>query len=417
MGKDKLPLEGIKVADFSQAGVAPIGTKMLADYGATVIKLETHTRPDILRTVSPFKGQLTIDGSAFFANWNTGKYSISINLRKPQGKNVALKLIAWADIVVENFAPGAMERLGLDYESVKEIKPDIIYWAICQLGHTGPWAKYRGYGHQSAALAGVWHLSGWPDRKPSPPFGAYTDETAPYIAVTYILASLAYRRRTGKGIYLDQSMAESMLKLFAPLFMDYWVNGTIACRDGNRLSSAAPHGVYQCKGEERWVSIAVFNDDEWSSFCSAIDKPQWIKEKKYKTLLERKKNENELNKCIEEYTIENKAEEIEKRLQAENVCAHVVQAAPDLFNDPQLNHRQHFVYIDHPVIGKHACDAPSGRLSKTPYKLRSAPMIGQHNEYVLKDVLGLSDDEIMEMLIEGVITTDDDLPDYQISVN
>jgi crotonobetainyl-CoA:carnitine CoA-transferase CaiB-like acyl-CoA transferase len=405
------------VADFSQAGVAPIGTKMLADYGATVIKLETHTRPDILRTVSPFKGQLTIDGSAFFANWNTSKYSISINLRKPQGKEVALKLISWADIVVENFAKGTMERLGLDYESARKVKPDIIYWALCQLGHTGPWANYRGYGHQSAALSGVWHLSGWPDRKPSPPYGAYTDETAPFIAVTYILASMVYRRRTGKGLYLDQSMAESMLKFFAPLFIDYRVNGRVACRDGNRLSYAAPHGVYRCRGEDRWVSITVFTDDEWSAFCNAIGNPDWTKDRKFNTLSNRKTNEDNLDTFLEEFTKKHTAEEIEGKLQTMGVCAHVVQTAFDLFSDPQLKHRQHFKYMEHPVIGRHAYDAPSGRLSKTPYQMGPAPLIGQHNEYILKEVLGLSDNDVADLLIEGVITTEDDLPDFQISVS
>jgi crotonobetainyl-CoA:carnitine CoA-transferase CaiB-like acyl-CoA transferase len=390
---------------------------MLADYGATVIKLETHTRPDILRTVSPFKGQLTIDGSAFFANWNTSKYSISINLRKPEGKEIALKLISWADIVVENFAKGTMERLGLDYESAKKVKPDIIYWALCQLGHTGPWAKYRGYGHQSAALAGVWHLSGWPDRKPSPPYGAYTDETAPFFAVTYILASLVYRRRTGKGLYLDQSMAESMLKFFAPLYMDYRVNKRIAFRDGNRLPYAAPHGVYCCRGEERWVSIAVFTDKEWKAFCNGIGNPDWTKDEKFNSMSQRKKNETELDTFITKICEKDDAEEIEKKLQKVGVCAHSVQNTSNLFSDPQLLHRKHFQYLEHPVIGRHACDAPSGRLSKTPFQMRSAPLIGQHNEYVLREVLGLSDDEVVNLLIERVITTEDDLPNFQISVN
>lgn len=417
MDKRKLPLKGINVADFGQAAAGPICTKMLADYGATVVKVETHTRPDILRTCSPFKGQLTIDGSGYFANWNTSKYSIGLNLRKSQGKEVALKLISWADIVVENFSKGAMERLGLDYESVKKVKPDIIYWANCQLGHSGPRANYRGYGHQSAALAGVWHLSGWSDREPSPPYGAYTDQTAPFFAVTYILASLTYRRKTGKGLYLDQSMAESMLKLFAPLYMDYWVNGRVACRDGNRLSNASPHGVYRCQGEERWVSIAVFTDNEWSAFCDTIGNPDWTRNDKFRTLVERKRNEDELDTFVEEFTKEHTAEEIEKSLQKAGVCAHVVQDAPDLFSDPQLKHREHFRYMEHPVIGRHAYDTPSGRLSKTPYQMTPAPLIGQHNEYILKKIIGLSDDDIADLIIGGVITTEADLPDFKISIN
>ena len=416
MKGNKLPLEGIKVADFTQAAAGPVTTKMLANYGATVVKVETHTRLDNSRTASPFKGPPSVDGSGYFANFNSGKYSISFNLRKPKGKEVALKLISWADVVTENFAAGAMERLGLDYESVKRIKPEIIYWSNCQLGHSGPLANYRGFGHQSAALSGMFHISGWPDRNPSPPYGAYTDFITPYFAVTFILASLSYRRRTGKGLYLDQSQYESALQFIAPPIMDYQVNKRILGRDGNHLPYAAPHGVYRCQGEERWVAIAVFTDDEWMAFCKAIGSQKWTGDAKFNTLSGRKKNEEELDKLIGRWTIEQTAEEIEALLQKAGVCAHVVESAADLFEDPQLKHRKHFQYAEHAFIGRHAYDAPSARLSKTPWKMGPGPCIGQHNEYVLKELLGYSDDDIADLLIEGAMTTDADLPEFTVQV-
>lgn len=416
MKGSRFPLAGVKVADFTQAVAGPTTTRMLAVYGATVVKVETHSRLDNSRTASPFRGPPTADGSAYFANYNSSKYSISVNLRKPQGKEIALKLISWADIVAENFAAGAMQRLGLDYESVKRIKPDIIYWANCQLGHSGPRAKYRGFGHQSAALCGMFNISGWPDRGPSPPYGAYTDFTTPYFAVAAILAALVYRRKTGKGLYLDQSQYESAIQFLAPVVMDCWVNGRVLERDGNRLPYAAPHAVYRCQGEDRWVALAVFTDDEWSEFCRVIGSPDWTKDAEFTTLTGRKKNEDELNKLVEQWTIAHTAEEIEEMMQAAGVAASVVENGQDLFEDAQLKHREYFQYLEHSVIGRHAYDAPSGRLSKTPWQMRPGPCIGQDNEYVLKELLGLSDDEIADLLIEGVITTEADLPDFSVIV-
>ena len=413
MAENKLPLTGIKVADFCQAAAGPVTTRMLGDFGATVVKVETHTRVDITRTSSPYyKGEPTVDGSGYFANFNSSKYSISLNLKKSGGREVALKLVDWADVVTDNFAPGAMQRLGLDYESLRKIKPDIICWSNTQMGQTGPRSSYRGFGAQSTALAGMFHISGWPDRAPAPPYGAYTDFISPYFAVTTILAALDYRRRTGKGLYLDQSQYECGLQFLLPTIMDYQVNGRVFNRSGNRLPYAAPHGVYRCRGEDRWVAVAVFSDDEWDCFCKAIGEPEWSRDEKFATLRQRKQNEDELEQWVEQWTVTRDAHEIEKLLQQAGVCASAVQSGRDLFEDEQFKHREHVQYLEHAYIGRHAYDAQAARLSKTPSRMRPAPCLGEHNEYVFKELLGMSDDDIADLLIAGVITTDAELPDF-----
>ena len=305
-----------------------------------------------------------------------------------------------------------MKKLGLDYDSVKRIKPDIIYFGTCVGGQYGPLATFRAYGHQVGALAGVSHLMGWSDRPPAGVPFAYTDWISPRFAVSAILAALDYRRRTGKGQHIDQSQFETTLHFFAPVIMDYAINGRIMERNGNHLPCAVPHGAYRCRGEDRWVAIAVFADEEWQRFCKAIGEPDWTKEPRFATLKARKEHEDELDALVEEWTINYTAEQVMALMQAAGVCAGVVQSTKDLFEDPQLRHREHFRYLEHAVIGKHAYDNLAFRLSKTPNCQRAAPVLGAHNEYVLKELLGMGDDEIADLLAKRVITTDADLPKY-----
>jgi benzylsuccinate CoA-transferase BbsF subunit len=339
-----------------------------------------------------------------------------LNLKKARGRELALKLIQWADVVCENFSPGAMAKLGLDYESARKVKPDIIYWSNSQLGQSGPYASYRGFGHQAVALSGVYHLSGWSDRDPSPPWSAYTDFIVPRFAVAAILAALDHRRRTGSGAYLDQSQLECALQFIAPVVMGYWVNKSVMKRCGNRLPYAAPHGVYRCKGDDRWVAIAVFDDPGWEAFCQTVEKPGWVRDSRFSTLGQRKKNEDELDRLVEDWTTKHDAEKIERLMQAAGVSANVVEDAEDLFEDPQLKHREHLQYLIHPVIGLHGYEAPAFRLSKTPFQLRPGPCLGQHNRYVYEEILRLSEDEITDLLREKVITTDADLPLFTVQV-
>jgi len=400
----KKPLEGIKVADFSWVFTGPKTIKPLSDYGAEVIKVESRTKPDVIRTLGPCSdGVVGLDLSGQWAIDNTGKLSIALNLGHPKGVEVAKRLVAWADIVVENFAGGVMAKLGLGYEELKKIKPDIIMLSSCMQGQTGPHADHPGFGQHLTALSGFDHITSWPDREPLE-IGPYTDFIGPHFNTLAILAALNYRRRTGKGQHLDMSQYEAGIHFQAPLTLDYVVNRRVANRMGNRYDYAAPHGTYRCRGEDRWCAIAVFTEEEWRSFCRVIGNPAWTENLRFATLQARKENEEELDKLVGEWTINYLAEEVMTLMQASGVGAGVVQTQQDLLDhDPQLTHSHYFWELEHPEIGNYRAPRAAFLLSRSSYEVQRAPLMGEHTEYVLKDILGMSDDEIAELVIEGVI--------------
>lgn len=309
----------------------------------------------------------------------------------------------WADVVIESNAPGVMPKLGLAYEDLRRIKPDIIMLSTNQLGQTGPWRLFKAYGAQAAAMAGFYYLTGHPDEDPPAVFGAYTDMVSPQWTVCATLAALDYRRRTGKGQYLDHSQFEAGVHWLATTVLDYAINGRVAERMGNRDPYAAPHGVYPCRGDDRWCTIAVTNDEEWRSFCKVIGNPDWAKEGKFATLVGRKGNEDELDRLVAERTQNYSPEEVMTLMQRAGVPAGVVATSEDLHHDPQLKHRGHFQVLEHKEMGPTVYDSPPYRLSKTPAQLyRAAPCMGEHNEYVCKEILGMSDEEIADLMAEGI---------------
>jgi benzylsuccinate CoA-transferase BbsF subunit len=397
-------LEGIKVADFTWALVGPITTKVLSDYGAEVVKVEGRTRPDSRRIAAPFKDNVPgLDRSCTFNPYNTGKLSLALNLARPRGIEVAKKLVSWADIVVDNFAGGAMKRMGLGYEELQKIKPDIIMLSSCPMGQTGPYPTAPGIGVHMTALAGLNCIAGWPDRDATG-LDSYTDFISPHFNALAILAALDYRRRTGQGQYLDLSQYEDCIHFMAPLALDYTVNGRIDKRAGNRVNDAAPHGAFRCLGDDRWCAIAVSTDTQWNSFVRVIGEPPWTGDSRFATLLGRKQNEDELDKLVEEWTIAHCAEEVMMHMQSAGVPAGVVQTAPEVLDqDPQFAHRHFFWEVDHPEVGKYRAPRPAFILSKSPCEVKRAPLLGEHNEYVLKKILGLPDEEIAELVIEGVV--------------
>jgi len=397
-------LEGVKIADFCWAIAGPMTTKYLADYGATVVKIESTTRPDPQRTVAPFKDNIPgLNRTGGYSLYNRGKYSITINLGHPRGIEVAKRLVAWADVAIENFAPGMMARWGLDYSELRKIKPDIIMVSSSNLGQTGPHSKQAGLGFHLVALTGFSHLGGWPDSEPVGPYGAYTDLTAPALTAAAIIAALDYRRRTGKGQYLDLSQLEAGLHFLAPALLDYTANKREQSRVGNRCDYAVPHGAYRCKGEDRWCVIAVFTDEEWESFCKVIGSPQWAKESRFSTFLNRKRNEDELDRLVDKWTSNYTAEEVMSMMQEAGVAAGIVQNGEDLFIDPQLKHRHHFWELEHPEIGAHKVSGISSKLSKTPGRLGKPALIGEHNDYVCTQLLGMSDEEFAMLVADGVL--------------
>ncbi|MER3421182.1 MAG: hypothetical protein C4290_11975 [Chloroflexota bacterium] len=400
-----LPLEGVKVLDFTWVMVGPIGVRYLADYGATVVHVESSTRIDTARTLQPFKnGQPGPERSGLYANVNAGKLGITLNLATAEGREVARRLAAWADVVVESFSPKAMRAWGLDYASLRAVNPRLIMMSTCLNGQTGPHAMLAGFGTMGAALAGFVELAGWPDRSPAGPFGAYTDYVAPKFIAAALLAALDHRRRTGEGQYIDLSQAEASIHFLTPAVLDYTVNGHVQTRMGNRSLTEAPHGVYPCAGEDRWVAIACASEAQWRALCEVTGHPEWAADPRFATLNERIAHAEALDALLAAWTAPRDAEEIERLLQGAGVPVHRVATSADCFADPQLAHRGHFVTVEHPELGPVPVENSRLRLSRTPARIAWAgPTFGQHNDQVLREILGLSDEEIAHLVTAGAL--------------
>jgi benzylsuccinate CoA-transferase BbsF subunit len=406
MKRRKYALEGLKVVDFSWVFTGPMVTKFLGDHGAEIVKIESAMRPDGTRLMTPFApGQMGLNSSGVFANYNSSKYSININLREPRGKEVVKRLVQRADLVLETFGPGTMQKLELDYDRLKQVKPDVIMLSMSMVGQYGPHSNQPSFGQVLQATNGFVHLLGWPDRDPCLPVAAYTDFIAPWYVILTLMSALDYRRRTGKGQYIDLAMLECSVHPASPVVMDYAVNGRIQNRMGNRCPGAAPHGVYPCKGTERWIAIAVFSDEEWQALRNTMGNPEWAGSPKFGTLLNRTENQDELDGLMAKWTKDFTPEELMTRLQAVGVAAGVVQTGEDLVDkDPQLRHRNHFEELEHAEMGTHLSERPPFRLSKTPSEpQRPFPSFGEHTELVCKEILEMGDEEFAELIGAGVL--------------
>lgn len=377
----------------------------MALHGAAVIRIESSTRIDRTRLNPPFKDDtIGVNRSGQFALFNPNKYSITLNLKDPRGVEIAKKLVVWSDLVVENFTAGTMEGFGLGYPELKKLKSEIIMLSSTNQGQTGPNAQQAGFGLQLEALSGFVHISGWPDRTPVIHGGLNTDTIAARFGVVAVLAALDYRRRTGKGQYIDLAQYEAGLYFLAPLLLDFEVNGRVASKMGNRSPFAAPHGVYPCRGDDRWCAITVFNGEEWQALCGCMGHPEWTKEGKFTTLLGRKENEDELDKLIAEWTSKFVAEELTAMLQAKGIRAGVVKNACDIYQDPQLAYRGQWQQIEHREIGNYKYDMPAYLLSNTPPQLeRPAPCLGEHNEFVCTQILNMDKELVDQLIVDGVL--------------
>ena len=401
------PLEGIKVVEFAAYAAGPVVGKHLVDHGATVVHIESKVRPDGFRAhYPPYKDNIHgLNRSGLFALCNNDKLDITLNLKKaPKATDLAKRIVAWSDVVIENFSPGTMKRLGLDYEALRKIKPDLIMLSSSNLGQSGPHAHHAGFGSQLSSLAGFTHLTGYPDGPPQILYGPYID----YIAVAYgavaILAALDYRERTGKGTHIDTAQYETGLQFMAPILLDYKINGKVASRNGNRDPAAAPHGAYPCKGDDIWCVISASSESDWESLCRAMGNPAWTKESRFATLQSRKEHEDELDQKIGAWTTGFTAREITEKLQASGIRAGIVNTMRDIYSDPQLKHRKQWVELEHPEIGKMHYQRPPFFLTRTPSgPERRDPLLGEHNGYFYQELLGLSEKEYQELVAEGVI--------------
>jgi len=401
-----IALKGLKVADFTWSVAGPLTVKFLADHGAEVIHIESSTRPELLRVLPPFRDNKPgLNRSAYNACFNNNKYGLSLDMNHPRAKEVLQRLIQWADVVAENFSPGIMAKWGLSYEDLVKIKPDVIMFSTSQMGQTGHRAQVGAYGTQLVSLAGFTHLTGWPDRDPTGPYGPYTDATLPHIGVAAIMAALIHRRQTGKGTHIDLSQFETALNFISPTLLDYAINQRVATREGNHCTDSVPHGVYRCCGEDRWCAIAVFNDEAWGRLCQVMGKPELATAPRFASVEQRRENEDNINRLISEWTADQPAEEVMSVLQKAGIAAGVAQTGKDILeNDPQLAHRHFFQELDHKEIGRHHYETPPFRLSKTPCKLSTpGPCIGEHNDVVCKKILGFSDQEFNGLVADCVL--------------
>jgi crotonobetainyl-CoA:carnitine CoA-transferase CaiB-like acyl-CoA transferase len=404
--KQTSALKDLIVIGFVTDGVGPLLTKGLAINGATVVHVESEKRPDGTRMRTPFKDNVPgIDRGYRFAQTNTDKYDMSLNLKHPRAKEVTRKLIETADVIVENYRPGVMKKFGLSYEEVSAINPSIIMVSLSSQGQTGPFHTTAAYGPHLAGYAGFTALAGWPDRGPVN-VGPYTDMVAPHFGIIAVLAALDYRRRTGEGQYIDLSQCEAGCHFLAPALLDYTMNGKVQTRAGNKSACTAPHGVYRCKGDDRWCAITVFTDLEWESFCRVIGGPAWTENEKFSTLSARRENEEELNQLVENWTAEHEAEEIMNVMQEAGIAAGAVRNAGAVVEDcPQLKHRHFWWKSEHPEIGTMNIFGSSYTLSKTPYKiLRPAPRLGEHTGYICSQFLKMTDEEFTDLFVDGVFS-------------
>lgn len=402
---DPLPLRGVKILDFMWALAGPGATRILADYGATVVRVESTTRLDVCRTLQPFmSGQIGPESSACFHSVNAGKLMLTLDPRTPEGHQVALDLVRWADVVTESFSPRGMKGLGLDYETLRGVKPDLIMLSTCLMGQTGPLSRFAGFGNLAAAISGFYELAGWPDRDPAGPFGAYTDYIAPRYNAIAVLAALEHRRRTGEGQHVDLSQAEAALHLLAPSFLDYTVNARVQSRIGNRDPDMAPHGVYPTAGTDAWVALAVETDAQWRALCTALDQPGLAADPRYASSAQRVEGADALDRIVAESTMKWDRFELEAHLQQAGVPASAVMDSADLVGDPQLVGREHFVKLPHPQGGTTVVEGSRSRLSRTPARVEgTAPTLGRDTEQVLAEILGYPEERITELVIAGAL--------------
>ncbi len=400
----RLPLEGLKVADFSWIGVGPITAKALADHGATVIHIETDKPVDRLRLSGPFKDDIPgMNRCQFFGAFNTSKLSLGLNMKTPEGHALALRLLEWCDISLNSFTAGTMSRNGLGYDVASVLNPGIIMAETCLLGQTGPAAGMSGYGYHAAAISGFYEVTGWDDRSPGGPFNAYTDTIAPRFLTATLLAALDHRRRTGQGQYIDQAQMESALHFLAPELLDVQVSGRAARRNGNYSPTAFPHDAYPCAGADEWCAIAVESDDQWARLVGVLGNPSWAGPE-LRSLEGRRAAAELIDRELADFARQHEPRALMNLLQAAGVPAGMVQRSSDHQLDPQFAHRSFFRHLEHPEMGVVPYEGHQFRIAGYDSGPRlPAPCLGEHTYEVLRDILGMSDEDIAETFAAGAV--------------
>jgi benzylsuccinate CoA-transferase BbsF subunit len=401
---NKLPLAGIRIVDFTWAWAGPQATLLLGMLGAEIIKIESRARLDHTRLRSLMSGPTLAspDHSVIFAELNVNKLSLTLNLTHSESVEIIKRLVKVSDVVAENMRPGVLDRLGLGYEALRAVKPDIIMLSSSAVGNSGPERTYVGYAPTFAAMSGIAHITGPAEGPPTPLSGAI-DLRVGTTSAFAILAALYHRARTGQGQYIDLSSTETISAMIGDTFLEYAMNRRSPARAGNRDRIIAPHNCYPCAEDDRWVTIAVATDEEWRALCGVIADPR-LEDERFSDGYGRWQHQDELDQIIAEWTVSRSPQEITQTLQVAGVAAMPAHNGRSLVEDPQLHERGLMESVEHPLSGRRLMAGPPWRFSKTPASIRQpAPLLGAHNRYVLNELLGLSEEEIQRLVDEEVV--------------
>ncbi|MDE0846031.1 MAG: CaiB/BaiF CoA transferase family protein [Actinomycetota bacterium] len=397
-----LPLSDLKILDFQWVMAGPASTRIMADWGAQVIRVESSNKVETARTIQPFlNDEGGADNSGLYQNMNAGKTGLTIDMSKPEARDVIIDLVKWADVVCESFSPKAMQSWGLSYSDLIEINPQIIMTSSCLFGQDGPLSSLAGFGTMGAAMSGFYEMTGWPDRPPAGVMGAYTDYVSPRYLATTILAAIDHRNRTGEGQYIDLSQAESSMHFLAPAVLDYKINGKLAPQIGNAHPVLCPHGAYPSLGDDKWVTIACQDDESYVKLCEVAGLNEDLK---VLELASRRERASEIDEAIANWTMTLSSKEISEILQDCGVAAHAVQVASDLVEDPQLLHRKHFREVTHQTNEKMWVEGTRFQMSRSRDEITDGgPSYGQHTFDVLEGILGYEPAQIADLAVAGVL--------------
>lgn len=401
-----LPLEGVRVCNFGSGWLGPVFGQTLAFLGAEVYKVESNARVDINRRLPPFGGGVPGPDRSLsnHACW-AGNGSVTLNLKHPAARELALRLVAVSDIVGENFGPGVMDSLNLGYDALRAARPDIIMISMPAAGLTGPLKGVRTYGMSLSSITGLDSMTGYTGGGPVPFENAFADPLGGVIGAFGTLVALHHRTRTGEGQHIDYSQQEGVMQMVGPAFMDYFMNGRVAAPMGNRhpVSAGAPHGVFPCTGDDRWISIAVLTDDEWSALIEAMGAPEWATGPQFASASARVANIDALHERVAAWTSGQDAAALADTLQRRGIAAAPVLNIPDLLSDPHYRARGTFIEVQHPLGFGETIYGGYVKMSRTEPNIRTGPMIGQDNERVFRDLLGMDAVEYERLVAEQVI--------------
>ncbi len=394
-------LAGVRILDFSSLLAGPISPLFVGMLGAEVIKVESRVRLEGMRR--PPYAYDDPEDSPVYNSLNLNKMCVQLNLKEPAALELALRLVSISDAVVENMRPGVMERMGLGYDRLRRVNPSIVMVSGSSAGSAGPESSYPGYANVFNSLSGLGHLTGYPDAPPSE-LRDSIDARVGATSAFAVLTGLFHRRRTGEGGLIDLSASEALTMFGGEALMEYAMNGRVQHRQGNREPGMAPHGCYQAKGDDAWLTIAVGNDTEWQALCRATGRGDWASDPRFSDRLLRCRNQEALDEAVQGWTAKHTSEEAARILQSAGVAAAPSMSSRDLAEDPHLMAREVWREVEHPVLGAQIVQGPPWKLSETPPTVRSAgPLLGQHNHHVFVEMLGMSPEAVARWQEAGVI--------------